>query len=106
MIRHHPVKARTATRRSWPSAGSGGVGGGGTDLREGFARALSSRPRPDVVVALTDGRTPWPESRPRCRTVVGLFPRASSYNESDPGYTPDAPPDWARVVTIGSPGPR
>ncbi|MGY9071276.1 vWA domain-containing protein, partial [Streptomyces sp. CAS3] len=30
------------------------VGGGGTDLRSGFARALRSRPRPDVIVALTD----------------------------------------------------
>ncbi|MEU8694445.1 VWA-like domain-containing protein [Streptomyces sp. NPDC048665] len=77
------------------------VGGGGTDLRTGFARAL--RMRPDVVVVLTDGQTPWPEARPPCRTVVGLFPRAGgSYDENDPGYRPDTPPAWARVVTIGS----
>ncbi|MER5965311.1 VWA-like domain-containing protein [Streptomyces sp. NPDC002057] len=80
------------------------VGGGGTDLRTGFARALRTTPRPDVVVVLTDGQTPWPESRPSCRTVVGLFPRersAGSWDEDDPDYVPDAPPDWARVVTIG-----
>ncbi|WOX26189.1 DUF2201 family putative metallopeptidase [Streptomyces solicathayae] len=77
------------------------LGGGGTDLRTGFAAAL--RTRPDVVVVLTDGQTPWPEARPYCRTVVGLFPRprtGSSY-ENDPDYRPDRPPDWARVVEIG-----
>ncbi|WP_306420935.1 vWA domain-containing protein [Streptomyces griseicoloratus] len=78
------------------------VGGGGTDLRSGFARALRSRPRPDVIVALTDGQTPWPSAQPYCRTVVGLFPRpARAVNEEDPDYVPDTPPPWARVVTIG-----
>ncbi|MGC5011985.1 DUF2201 family putative metallopeptidase [Streptosporangium sp. DT93] len=80
------------------------VGGGGTDLRTGFAAALRARPRPDVVVILTDGQTPWPHERPPCRTVVGLFPRESSsgsWDEEDPGYVPDTPPEWARVVAIG-----
>lgn len=76
------------------------IGGGGTDLRSGFARALRSRPRPDVIVALTDGQTPWP-SAPPCRTVVGLFPRPARVNERNPDYVPDTPPAWARVVTIG-----
>ncbi|WP_066951323.1 DUF2201 family putative metallopeptidase [Streptomyces lushanensis] len=77
------------------------VGGGGTDLRSGFARALRSRPRPDVIVALTDGQTPWPSAQPPCRTVVGLFPRpASTVDEENPDYAPDTPPPWARVVTI------
>ncbi|MFF8592296.1 VWA-like domain-containing protein [Streptomyces sp. NPDC015220] len=78
------------------------VGGGGTDLRSGFARALRSRPRPDVIVALTDGQTPWPSAQPPCRTVVGLFPRpARAVDEDEPDYAPDAPPPWARVVAIG-----
>ncbi|UGQ12272.1 VWA-like domain-containing protein [Yinghuangia sp. ASG 101] len=78
------------------------VGGGGTDLREGFTQALRSRPRPDVIVALTDGQTPWPSSRPSCRTVIGLFPRPiSPHNESNPDYQPELPPTWARVVEIG-----
>lgn len=77
------------------------VGGGGTDLRSGFARALRSRPRPDVIVALTDGQTPWPSTQPPCRTVVGLFSRpASTVDEESPDYAPDSPPHWARVVTI------
>ncbi|MFD0205004.1 MULTISPECIES: vWA domain-containing protein [Saccharothrix] len=77
------------------------VGGGGTDLRTGFAKALRGSPRPDVIVALTDGQTPWPDTRPPCRTVVGLFPRPRPSDEDDPYYVPDTPPAWARVVTIG-----
>ncbi|WP_052847309.1 DUF2201 family putative metallopeptidase [Streptomyces avicenniae] len=77
------------------------IGGGGTDLRAGFARALRSRPRPDVIVALTDGQTPWPSAPPPCRTVVGLFSRsARPVNEENPAYVPKPAPSWARVVTI------
>ncbi|MFJ8079017.1 VWA-like domain-containing protein [Streptomyces sp. NPDC096205] len=81
------------------------VGGGGTDLRSGFAKALAAQPRPDVIVALTDGQTPWPSVRPPCRTVVGLFPRLWSpgpRDEDDPDHAPDRPPAWARVVRLGS----
>lgn len=78
------------------------VGGGGTDLRTGFTRALRRGHRPDVIVVLTDGQTPWPDARPPCRTVVGLFDRsADSWSEDDPDYVPDSPPAWARVVNIG-----
>jgi predicted metal-dependent peptidase len=74
------------------------VGGGGTDLRTGFAEAVRSSPRPDVLVALTDGQTPWPEARPPARTVVGLFARPV---DEDSRYRRGTPPDWARVVTVG-----
>ncbi len=85
------------------------IGGGGTDLRAGFARALAAKPGPDVIVVMTDGQTPWPATRPPCRTVVGLFSRhgaRNSWAEHDPEYVPDRPPAWARVVEIGSPGPN
>ncbi|MFI6693861.1 VWA-like domain-containing protein [Streptomyces sp. NPDC050433] len=84
------------------------MGGGGTDLRTGFAKALRKGPRPDVIVVLTDGQTPWPDTRPPCRTVVGLFDRQSSstsWDENDPDYVPDSPPAWARAVSIGSATP-
>lgn len=81
-----PVVHRLCRSREIPL-----VGGGGTDLRTGFTRAL--RTRPDVVVVLTDGQTPWPEQRPSCRTVVGLFPR--------PLGDAERPPAWAHVVRIG-----
>jgi predicted metal-dependent peptidase len=77
------------------------LGGGGTDMRAGFSRALRTTPRPDVVVILTDGQTPWPVAQPACRTVVGLFRRAKSWDE-DSEYVPSRPPAWARVVTIAS----
>ncbi|MFI7217310.1 vWA domain-containing protein [Micromonospora maritima] len=77
------------------------IGGGGTDLRTGFARALRHGRRPDVVVVLTDGQTPWPAARPSCRTVVGLFPRHTRWSEHA-DRVPTSPPDWARVVTIGA----
>ncbi|GLW57924.1 vWA domain-containing protein [Kitasatospora phosalacinea] len=77
------------------------VGGGGTDLRTGFAAALRRRPAPDVVVVLTDGQTPWPSSPPPARTVVGLFRRPRRVDENDPDYLPDGPPAWAKVVTLG-----
>ncbi|MET7572553.1 VWA-like domain-containing protein [Streptomyces sp. NPDC005492] len=102
------VSCDAAARIAQPLCRAEGIellGGGGTDLRTGFTRALRTQPRPDAVVVLTDGQTPWPESRPPCRTVVGLFPRGYGggyYDESNPDYVPDTPPDWARVVEIGS----
>ncbi|MFD8403185.1 hypothetical protein G3I43_34640 [Streptomyces anulatus] len=80
------------------------VGGGGTDLRTGFAKALRGHPRPDAIVILTDGQTPWPTAQPACRTVVGLFPRnhwRSSWDVNNPDHVPRRPPAWARVVEIG-----
>ncbi len=74
------------------------IGGGGTDLRTGFTQAL--RTRPDVIVALTDGQTPWPATPPPSRTIIGLFPRPTTVDEEDPDYTPDTPPPWARTITI------
>lgn len=71
-------------------------GGGGTNMSLGIAAALSLRPRPDVVVVLTDGYTPWPEVAPsRTRVVVGLL--------GGDGNRP-APPAWARVVEIRDSG--
>ena len=78
------------------------IGGGGTDMRTGFAAALRTTPRPDVVVILTDGQTPWPGAQPACRTVVGLFRRRRQSYDEDSEYVPRRPPAWARVVTIAS----
>jgi predicted metal-dependent peptidase len=68
------------------------VGGGGTDMGAGIAAAAALRPRPAIVVVLTDGYTPWPDSAPRgIRVVVGLL-------------GDDAPeaPDWSRSVRVPS----
>lgn len=67
------------------------AGGGGTDMGAGLEAAAGLRPRPSVVVVLTDGFTPWPDRPPRgVRVVVGLLSE---------GWHED-PPKWARTVVI------
>lgn len=46
------------------------AGGGGTDMREGIAVASATRPRPDLIVILTDGYTPWPATPPPGSAVI------------------------------------
>lgn len=48
------------------------VGGGGTDLRVGISLALEARPRPEIVIVLTDGETPWPTAPPPGCVVVAV----------------------------------
>jgi hypothetical protein len=70
------------------------AGGGGTDMGAGIAAAAALRPRPSIVIVLTDGFTPWPQRPPLgVRVVVGLLSE---------GVLPPAwlPPSWARTVVI------
>lgn len=66
------------------------IGGGGTDMRVGIAAALDLRPKPDAVVVLTDGETPWPTEAPERPVVVCLLGNGGRF-----------PPSWAKVVRIG-----
>jgi predicted metal-dependent peptidase len=67
------------------------AGGGGTDMRVGIRAAHQQRPRPDVIVVLTDGWTPWPEQPPPGSAVIaGLLGR-------DRRELPPTP-DWATRV--------
>ena len=74
------------------------LGGGGTDMGTGITQALALRPRPSIVVVLTDGFTPWPSEAPRgAKVIVGLL--------EAPGMRPwmhriPAAPPWAKVVRI------
>ena len=69
------------------------TGGGGTDLEAGLRLALGQWPRPDLVVTITDGFTPWPTDPPGHAVfvvcVVGDGPPA---------------PGWATTVHIPSSG--
>jgi predicted metal-dependent peptidase len=71
------------------------AGGGGTDMGAGIAAASLLRPRPSVIVVLTDGFTPWPTSPPKgVRVVVGLLEQSTS------PIAHFSPPDWCRIVAI------
>jgi predicted metal-dependent peptidase len=76
------------------------AGGGGTDMGSGIESAAELRPRPSVVIVLTDGYTPWPDQPPPgIRVIVGLLTE---------GLPPSgwAPPGWARTVIIEDSDPR
>jgi predicted metal-dependent peptidase len=75
------------------------VGGGGTDLRHGISRAASASPRPDVIVVLTDGITPWPATAPSCRVIAGIFGSRSRYSEHTSRVGPQSP-EWAQTVYL------
>jgi predicted metal-dependent peptidase len=69
------------------------TGGGGTDMRVGIALALRARPRPGLIVVLTDGYTPWPVKAPQARLVVVLL--GADHDDR----VPPTPP-WATVVRV------
>jgi predicted metal-dependent peptidase len=49
------------------------VGGGGTDMGKGVRAAADSVPRPNILIIMTDGYTPWPEHAPEgMQTVIGV----------------------------------
>lgn len=54
------------------------VGAGGTDLRHGLKAAQEERPRPDVIIVLTDGDTPWPAQPPPGAAVIAALLGRSS----------------------------
>ncbi len=62
-------------------------GGGGTDLRVGIDAAASCRPRPTVVVVLTDGETPWPDAAPPRTALVAVVIGEHAPLPRGPGIT-------------------
>jgi predicted metal-dependent peptidase len=69
-------------------------GGGGTDMGEGIRAALRAAPRPDLVVVLTDGYTPWPNRAPASVTVV------CAIIGSRLGISRPPVPEWATRIDI------
>ncbi|AJT69145.1 hypothetical protein T261_7547 [Streptomyces lydicus] len=64
-------------------------GGGGTDMRIGIDSALAARDRPNIVIVLTDGYTPWPDEVPSCRLIAALI-----------GPGAPEPPRWVETVRV------
>ena len=45
-------------------------GGGGTDMGVGLDHAARLKPKPEIVIVMTDMYTPWPQESPPYRTIV------------------------------------
>lgn len=69
------------------------LGGGGTDIAESIRQVLNVSLKPDLVLVLTDGYTPWPDKPPKRPVIVGLL-----------GPTPPPPPPWATAVRVQATG--
>jgi len=64
------------------------VGNGGTDMIKGIEFAVSTPPRPDLLIIFTDGHTEWPlAAPPGVRVIVVLIGTGEA-------------PAWAEVVRI------
>jgi predicted metal-dependent peptidase len=64
------------------------AGGGGTDMGRGLEAAGKLRPRPEVVIIISDGHTPWPPRPPDGpRVIVVLVGDGES-------------PAWARTIKV------
>ena len=87
----HVQAAKRVTRASQVAL----AGGGGTDMGAGITAAAALKPRPSVVIVLTDGFTPWPSLPPRgVKVIVGLLAQGQM-----PTQHWEAP-GWARTVVI------
>ena len=66
------------------------AGGGGTDMRIGIEAAVAARPA--AIIVLTDGFTPWPETRPPGAplTIAALTD----------DWALDAVPAWIKAIDI------
>lgn len=53
------------------------TGGGGTDMGRGITAAMKLKPRPQTLIVLTDGDTPWPDKAPACKLIVVLVDKPS-----------------------------
>jgi predicted metal-dependent peptidase len=65
-------------------------GGGGTDMGAGLSAAVETKPKPDVVVVITDGLTPWPIEKPRgCDNFILVVTDQEGLKHV---------PDWAKTI--------
>ncbi len=66
-------------------------GGGGTDMSVGLEAA--EKLRPDLIVVLTDGMTPWPKNPPSVKTIVLIVAEGELAAEWNG-------PEWAKVICV------
>ena len=74
------------------------AGGGGTNMGVGIKAASELKPKPDTIIVLTDGYTPWPSDKPEGSSVVIGVIGANEPGRLDPAESNT--PEWARTVGI------
>jgi len=67
------------------------IGGGGTDMGVGMAALLKQRPKPGIMIVITDGETPWPEKSLGIPTICCLVRECTT-----------APPKWMQTINAYS----
>lgn len=65
------------------------AGGGGTDMAR-ILEHVDAEHRPDSIVIITDGHTPWPRKKLKARVVAAITQPDSA-----------VPPRWVRAVRVG-----
>jgi predicted metal-dependent peptidase len=80
----------------WLKVRQGLRGGGGTDMVAGLNAALALKPKPEAVIVLTDGHTPFPATRPKDTAVIWAI---WQYGDREPPKPP-MPPWRARDVVV------
>jgi predicted metal-dependent peptidase len=71
-------------------------GGGGTDMRIAYKKLEESKYKPNLVVCITDGFTPWPDKEIRnTRNLIVLL-----HENEDPQAQIDSCPKWAKVIPV------
>ena len=77
-------------RTTWSTENIHLTGGGGTHMGEGLRVANTIKPHPNIIVVLTDGYTPWPETWNKSSIVViGII-----------GSKSMEVPSWAKKIII------
>lgn len=68
------------------------AGGGGTDMSIGLLHSETMKPKPHLVILITDAYTPWPDRKPKVDKVIICLVETT--------HTKDNCPSWAKVVKI------
>ena len=67
-------------------------GRGGTDMCQGYAQVREMKEKPNVVICMTDGETPWPdEAIPRTKNLILIVDNPVQEKNC---------PSWAKVLCI------
>jgi predicted metal-dependent peptidase len=72
------------------------AGRGGTDMGVGIAEAAALRPKPNAIVVITDGMTPWPATRGNAPPTIAAIVGTSDAHS----YLVEGVPAWIKPVLV------